>query len=364
MRGAGIGALAAHVDAFERQVLHVGVRRRHAPGDPRVVTERNEGHAGNRDPGHIQARGDEMHLVPHGREFDLQVRIVREKGPPSLRASGCEDPVVAVATARTGGKPLEPGRNHSRDRRRSIRWLRRTRQCVEDRGSGSWIQSGQLPRGTFPELLCDRGANQFCLVILGEAPCEQPAHRQRINGRPVRRRNSENLELDRTQTPGHLCRDRVHARRIAFERSADLRRCAFPLGSSGIAKANRQEPLIERDCRVAERLRQPPCRDAAIQLHLPAAIARVHDAGREPRHVLVGRIDVRHTVTVEDHLNRRVQPGHGDLAVKDRKGAADPPPAGNPGRDHHHQRQNDEQSFHRCTCRPRAVRLGWGAGQA
>ena len=71
-------SLPADVDALEREILDVGAGRCHAPRDARVVAQRDERHARNRDADHVETRRHQMHLVPHRRKLDLQMRIVGE----------------------------------------------------------------------------------------------------------------------------------------------------------------------------------------------------------------------------------------------------------------------------------------------
>ena len=93
-------------------------------------------------------------------------------------------------------------------------------------------------------------------MILGKPPCQQPADRQRIDRLPRRRRDAEQLKLDRPLAADQFRRRRVDAVGVSLERLPHRRRGALPFRLRRIAKAQRQEPLIEWEssCRRAPRI--------------------------------------------------------------------------------------------------------------
>ena len=247
-----------------------------------------------------------MHLVPDRRKLDLQMRIVREDRPARLRLAAGQHPVVAVASTRARRQPLEAG---GQARVRAFCQLRcppiipaaveniggRAPSSQTIAGAVAGYRAGQFTRrSASPNFAASGAAHQLRLVILREPPRQQPPDRERIDRLPRRRRDAEHLEFDRPH-PADQCRPTPRSRRPRNAR-APVRTGGAARSHSAlrrVAKPKRQESLIDRDGRVAEHLRQPAHRHAAIQLHLPAAIARVQHAGGKPRVLGVARINRR-----------------------------------------------------------------------
>ena len=114
--------LAGQVEALEHQILHVGAGVGEAPRDARVVTNRHKRRAGQRHALHVEAGGHEVHLVPHRRQLDEQVRVVGQQRPAGGRALARHHPGVAVGARGTRVEPGEGGRirgpREARERRR------------------------------------------------------------------------------------------------------------------------------------------------------------------------------------------------------------------------------------------------------
>ena len=83
----------------------------------------------------------------------------------------------------------------------------------------------------------------------------------------------------------------------------------------GPPKPHDPHQAIRVERRGPEHLREPSGADAAVHLHLPHPILRVHETEREQRIVLAPGQDVRHAVRVPDDLHRRGKPGNHAFAV-------------------------------------------------
>ena len=114
--------------------------------------------------------------------------------------------------------------------------------------------------------------------------------------------------------------ERVHAGDVRVHLLLRPVRRRRPRRARGAAEADRAQKTILRQRRRAQHLRQPAVSDAALQLHLPQPILRVHVAEAEERVRLVRREDVRDGVGVADDVDRRRDAGDrrraGDLGQR------------------------------------------------
>ena len=165
----------------------------------------------------VEAGGDEVHLVPHAGKLELQMRIVGQQRPAARRAAPGDDPVVRVAAVRARVEPLEAGGPRVATTVPSARWRTRVRaRPAHPSAARTWCTAapvaGGCRRTAAPatpldhrrrvggiaaaqpqglgraELGGQRVADELGLVVFGEPPRQQPADRQRIDRRPVRRR--------------------------------------------------------------------------------------------------------------------------------------------------------------------------------
>ena len=91
-------------------------------------------------------------------------------------------------------------------------------------------------------------------MIRPEAPREKFADRQRVDGRPRFRAQAKELMFEREIATryGH---GGVDPGGMFIERRSYFGRSPFPFELGGVAQAERQKPLIDRDGRLAEQLR-------------------------------------------------------------------------------------------------------------
>ena len=218
-------ALARQVDALEKEILDVGVGIGDAPRNARVVAQHDEGRAGNRDAGRHRAlrRRDASRTRPTGTRSADADRWPGSRRPLFVLRPG-DHPVVAVARA------CAPGCSHSSPRPAAcqgsagLRLLglalaasarlgplalaprgSRQRRCScgqsrlrNDRRRARRIPPRQLAApSSSPNRSRQGGADQLGLVVLGQAPRQQPRHRQRVDRRPRAGLDAEQLELER-----------------------------------------------------------------------------------------------------------------------------------------------------------------------
>src|SRR6187455_695794 len=109
--------------------------------------------------------------------------------------------------------------------------------------------------------------------------------------------------------------DGVYARRVTFERGSKARRGLLPLALGRAPEPQREKPLIDRNRRLAEQLRQAARCRTAVELHLPQPVARLKVADRPPC-VLAGfGKNMRDAKPVEPHFDGTVQTSQGDPSV-------------------------------------------------
>ncbi len=101
----------------------------HTPGHVAVKTDDYAGRSRQADPTDVDPFGHELHLVPDGRQVELQVRVVAKDRIAGGRAAAADRPVVAAQVFfRQRGKGLPQGQ-----RRRLV-------------GSGGvQVQGGEVP---------------------------------------------------------------------------------------------------------------------------------------------------------------------------------------------------------------------------
>ncbi len=87
---------ARRIELFQEKVLNIGSRVGHSPGHRLVMAEDDEGNAGDGDADGIETGTAEMHLVPGGRQIDLQVGIIGQKRLAGDGALARDGPVVAA----------------------------------------------------------------------------------------------------------------------------------------------------------------------------------------------------------------------------------------------------------------------------
>ena len=84
---------------FDVDVLDFGAEVGEAPGDVVVVADDDEGCAGERDAGDVEAGGFEVGLVPDAGDVVGEVHVVREEGLAGGGVGAGDDPVVGAGEA-------------------------------------------------------------------------------------------------------------------------------------------------------------------------------------------------------------------------------------------------------------------------
>ena len=90
----------AEIEALNVEVLNVGPRVGHAPGDMFIVTNDDEGQAGKADAGYIEPGRFEMNHVPDAGDAVAKMGIVRQQRLAGFRVRSIHNPVIAPQPAR------------------------------------------------------------------------------------------------------------------------------------------------------------------------------------------------------------------------------------------------------------------------
>ena len=211
-------------------------------------------------------------------------------------------------------------------------------------------------------------AHELAAAVLGQAPGQQPADRQRVHGGPRLGGHTEQQELRRPLPSAHCRRRGVDSGRVVLERAANLGCGSLPLRCGSTPQSKPEKTAIGGQRRRTEHLRQAAPGRAPVDLHLPQALARVQVPHRCPRIVGVARVDVRDGVGVEQHLHGGREARQAQLPLERRDGPFQEKPAGGAGRDCQHQRQKGK-ALHpaaavgllqrrSCRARKRSARIG------
>ena len=113
--GLELGAGGCEADAFDEEVLDVGIEVGEAPGDVVVVAYDDEGRAGDGDSGDVEGSagrggGLEVSLVPDARDAVSEMHIVREERLAGGGVGAGYHPVVGAGHASfAGGFEIERG---------------------------------------------------------------------------------------------------------------------------------------------------------------------------------------------------------------------------------------------------------------
>ena len=90
-----VASLFRGVQAFEKEVLDVGVRKGDPPGDLLVVPGNNQRDTRHGKADDIQSAAAEVHFVPHGWDDEREVHVVGQERVTRGGSPPVHDPVVA-----------------------------------------------------------------------------------------------------------------------------------------------------------------------------------------------------------------------------------------------------------------------------
>ena len=304
---------------------NVGAGVGEAPGDMIAAAQDDEGRAGDAAAHGVRGLGAgtlerQVHEVPERRRFQAQVRIVGEQRLARARARTRDHPVVGGASAdQIADQPVEhlggvrPA--HGRGGRLQgieVGNLGQARRCV-----GRIERHQVLDLGRGEALGRQREAQDLQVEVHGELQRHQLGHDGAVRRTPGLRLVPQEQELrrkPRLQEPQRACQEGIDAARIGLERGSGVagQRPERALGMA--VKVKRAQENVRAQGALAEDLREAALAGAALQLHLPEPVLRVHEA---QRHVeVVGGLgeDMRHALAVAHHLHRHRQAGDGQRA--------------------------------------------------
>ena len=217
------------------------------------------------------------HPVVGGAAADQVVDAVRRCGPPlrrrwalqriELRELGHAAAARSAASSGIRSSISAEFRPCAASASRSISWLRLVRELQRHQLDGD-DAVGRLPR-------------------LGPMPQQQELRRQ-----------------PRLEQPGAARHEGVDAARVGLERRACASGGSAAKRALGVAvEVERAQEHVGGEGALAEDLRQAALAGAALQLHLPQPVLRVHEAERDVEVVDGLGEDVRHALAVAHHLD-------------------------------------------------------------
>jgi hypothetical protein len=366
-----VGAVVAERDGLVVDVGDVVAGGGRAPRDVAVEAEHDAGQTRERDALGVEValaalvRGVEVHVPPHRRRDEREVWIVREDGVAAGGDVARDDPAVgadvwiaaqqqavveSVEEGLRAGERARIGQVHGGRRQRGAHHAgaaagvaahvgepagvggeRRARRLAGeevgvDAGARGEARAGRAARERAHHAGELGAARDVGAGVVGEVPRLEARQREDVRGLPVtevaaardERQRLVAARGDEVVLLDHAIDVLVDAlderlrhearRRVGGERLVD--------GAAGAAEA--EEPVLavvvdeagrERACD----LREPAGHAAADELHLREAILR-HEVALDEEHVVDrGAVDVRHAALVDEHLDRPVEAGHGDV---------------------------------------------------
>jgi hypothetical protein len=156
-------------------------------------------------------------------------------------------------------------------------------------------------------------AQQLVAPVAAQVPGHHFQPGERVDRLPAFKIQADKKKLRRQDRPH--AEEGVDARGIGVElvsrvlvemREICLRRAPHAHGT---------QKAVGFQAAAAQRLGQAPGPDAPVNLHLPEAVLRMHEAERELRIALRLGEDVRHAEAVAQDLHRRAEAGELDLAL-------------------------------------------------
>ncbi len=308
-------ARAVAVHLLVPEVAVVEHRVRGAPRDGRRAPEHDGGHARQGGPHRGVGAAAHAREVPHARQREGEVRVVREDRRARRAPAAADDPRVAARDRRVPAEEREGLPEGAR--------VARGRAREPERGR---LAGARGPREDRPQVLgCvaqhvgDRGEHDARAPLEREAEGHALAHEARVERRPRLDRQAHQPVLDRRRGPeprGH----RVDALGVRLDEAAVLRRRRVeraprradeverahqPVGvEGGATRERRQRVLAERP--LPHDLAQAARERAPHQVHLEEAVERVARADGPEGVGLVRRAHVGHAEAVEhDRRGRR-----------------------------------------------------------
>ena len=336
------------VQLLDVDVDHVGAREGEAPRHARVAAGVDPRERRLAAPDDIPAGGVQVHEVAQGGHLDAPVGVVGEYRDPGRRPRAGHHPVVAALGGDDAGQDprrlripradeaavrlddLQGGQPPRRERV-AVAGPHRVEDVLGDDGDVEAVGHREVVPGVGGEAPV-RLLGPVAGHVQGELHLVDgvPPHARHPEGGPAQHRGLRRprlgldpgeLELHR-QVVAVLLDERVDAGGVGGEEAVGVGVVAGPLGLVERPPEHHQPgaPVVVEGLGT-EDLGEPPLAPAAPHLHLPQPVLGHDVALREEQVVVVLRVDVGHPPLVADHLDRRLQAGHGELAVDGGEGA-------------------------------------------
>ena len=302
--GGEIAVRIVGIDPLHKQVLGVAVGRRQAPGDRPVMAENRHRNARDGRAGEREARGFDPRQVPQPRRAKTEMGIVGEDRAAGLGMRSRDRPDVG------GGDRsdlLGPAREKRREQRRPAERRDGRRRRAGDVGPELVDPLGR-------EQVGEPGAQGLGPRIGRQPHPHKPRPDQRIRRAPFLRRRKHEREFDGDQ-PGMGAQIGVDPVGIGFEAVDHRRGEPFQRSFGEAVETEDAHPPVERQCRCADDLRQPPGAGPAHELHLKETVLSMYEAQGKIGVPFARRDDARDAVAVAQDRNRRIEPGERDRSL-------------------------------------------------
>ena len=332
---------SAGVDPLAIEILDVGGHVGQPPGNRAVPSKRDRRRAGQRGADEIDIPRRDVGEIPGRRRFGTKMRIVGEqrfagRAEASHQQPSCSSRVIRPTRRRAG----------SRGRREALLRARADRAPTEsppfeERPNGAFlpvviaaIVIAQNVRNHVPAKYGEASirrrwhelshpfhahrtnevvSQQFERIIRAQVPRHHLHPDHDVNSGPGFGLKSQQRELRRKQGVA-VGRDvGVHPCDVGVDLFLRPGRHMLPGALRRAPESDRPQKAILRHSGGAEDLRQSAVSDAALEFHLPEPILGVHVSQPEQRIGQRRRENVRDGVGVAHDLDRRGNPGDGQL---------------------------------------------------